>query len=134
METKFYESLYNFDSLIKLILDTFVHHDQLHILPGSPLGRDTMSMTYMRLCAVIEEISILNSFCKDDAKLKAIMSHLKPFVGYATQYEKGFNEMRNSAYAHFNRDKNKNFRPFWTTIGKIAVPVVRENCDLSVEI
>ena len=122
METKFYESLYNFDSLIKLILDAFDHHDSLRIEPGSALGRDTMSMTYVRLCAIIEEINSLNSCCRYDEKLKLLMTHLRPFISYAKQYEKGFIEMRNSAYAHFNRDKNGNFRPFWTTIDEIDVP------------
>lgn len=122
METRFYESLYNFDSLIRLILDAFNHHDSLQIQPGSALARDTMSMTYLRLCGILEEIRKLNSFCKDDQKLKLLMSHLKPLIDYAKQYEDGFTEMRNSAYAHFNRDKNGNFRPFWTTIAEINVP------------
>lgn len=122
METKFFESLYNFDLLVILTLETLNHHEQLNLLSHSPLSRDTMSMTYLRLCAMMEEMQVINSFCKHDSKLRAIMTHLKPFIDYVKQYEKGFSEMRNSAYAHFNRDKNGKFRPFWTTIDKINVP------------
>jgi len=83
---------------------------------------------YIKICSILDELDILNSYAKNDEFLKGTLYVVAPAIRAIKTYT-GFRKTRNSIYAHFNRDKRKKFYPFWKVFRDAKIPFSKSELD-----
>ena len=83
---------------------------------------------YIQVCSFLEEYEILNRLSQNDEVLKDTLYVCAPVIRNLKKY-KGLKKMRNLMLAHFNRDKLKNFKPWWNELKGLRKPIHKEDID-----
>ncbi len=77
---------------------------------------------YIRICSFLEEYEILNRLAKNNEDLKDTLYVCAPIVRNLEKY-KGLRKMKNLMLAHFNRDKQQKFKPWWEELKGFRKPL-----------
>ena len=85
---------------------------KLKIPSTNLISVDITRLNYIKICSILDELTILNKYAKDDNYLKDTLYIIAPLSRALKKYT-GFRKGRNSIYAHFNRNKKNEFYPFW---------------------
>lgn len=93
----------------------------LNISKDSPLYADLLRYRYIQLCTILDEFEILNGLAKNDEYLKETLYVISPVTRALSQFT-GIKRARNYMLAHFNRDKKKNFHPWWIALKNLKLP------------
>jgi hypothetical protein len=93
----------------------------LDLTSDSIIYRDTIRYRYIQLCSILDEIEILHSLAKNDDYLRDTLYTISPIIKSLNQYT-GLKRARNSMFAHFNRDKKKQFYPWWIVLKDLKLP------------
>lgn len=83
---------------------------------------------YIQVCSFLEECEILNRLSHNDDVLKDTLYVCAPVIRNLKKY-KGLKKMRNLMLAHVNRDKLKNFKPWWNELKGLRKPIHKEDID-----
>lgn len=116
------QCIYNINNRVSNIQDVKLHRRTLNLRAGDPVEADLMFFSIVKICSILDEMKILNVICKDDNYLKNCFYCIAPLTRYIKQYEKGFEIVRNGMVAHFNRDKQKKFKPAGSSLNGLIVP------------
>jgi len=126
---KILECIYNIDCRVLNIRSVTPYYRPDDFKSVHPVHVDIMFYSIVKICSVIDELTILNRLCKNDLYLRDVFYCLKPVNDYILQYEKGFQLIRNNVVAHFQRDKAGNFKPTQLTLQTLNIP--RDNGEWS---
>jgi hypothetical protein len=88
---------------------------------SSPIYGDMIRYSYIQLCSILDEFIILNNLAKDDEYLRDTLYVVSPALKAINKYN-GIRKARNIMLAHFNRDKNANFNPWWIAMKDLKLP------------
>lgn len=83
---------------------------------------------YIQVCSFLEEYEILNRLSQNDEDLRNTLYVCAPIVRNLKKY-KGLKKMRNLMLAHVNRDKLKNFEPWWEELKGLRKPIHKEDIN-----
>jgi len=83
---------------------------------------------YIQVCSFLEEYEILNRLSKNNNDLRDTLYVCAPIVRNLKKY-KGLKKMRNLMLAHVNRDKLKNFKPWWNELKGLRKPIHKEDIN-----
>ena len=101
---------------------------ELKIPSESVIHADSIRYSYIQLCTILDELKILSSFAKNNLYLRDTLYVISPAVRAIKKFN-GIRTARNYMLAHFNRDKQKNFYPWWIALKEMKLP--RTKGDLS---
>ena len=88
---------------------------------SSVIYGDMIRYSYIQLCSILDEIVVLNRLGKDNEYLKDTLYIISPVTRAINQYS-GIRKARNFMLAHFNRDKKRNFHPWWKALKGLKLP------------
>lgn len=83
---------------------------------------------FIQVCSLLEEFEILNRLSQKDNVLKDTLYVCAPVIRKLKKYN-GLRSMRNLMLAHFNRDKLKNFKPWWNELKGLRKPLHQQDID-----
>jgi hypothetical protein len=83
---------------------------------------------FIQVCSFLEECEILNRLSQNDEVLRDTLYVCAPVIRNLNKY-KGLRKMRNLMLAHVNRDKLKNFKPWWNELKGLRKPVHKEDIN-----
>lgn len=83
---------------------------------------------YIQVCSFLEEYEILNRLSQNDEVLRDTLYVCAPVIRNLKKY-KGLKKMRNLMLAHINRDKLKNFKPWWNELKGLRKPIHKEDIN-----
>lgn len=83
---------------------------------------------YIQVCSFLEEYEILNRLSQNDDVLKDTLYVCAPVIRNLKKF-KGLKKMRNLMLAHVNRDKLKNFKPWWNELKGLRKPIHKEDIE-----
>lgn len=83
---------------------------------------------FIQVCSFLEEYEILNRLSQDDEVLRDTLYVCAPVIRNLNKY-KGLKKMRNLMLAHVNRDKLKNFKPWWNELKGLRKPIHKEDIN-----
>jgi hypothetical protein len=124
------QCIYNINTIVSNIQSVNVHIEELKLKPDTYCHDDLTRYSYLKICAFLDEMDILNSFSKDDNSVLDIMYSIKPFMQIVSKYKTGFKQTRNSMLAHLNRDTCGNFVPAWKKFNSLKLPRDIEEMNL----
>lgn len=122
MDQRFVESMEIIDTVVQILQRSKQHTQELKLKSGTQVAADVMFITHIRICIVLDELRRLNGLCKDIPGLQDVFSRIAPFYKYARKYEKGFESVRNSMVAHYNRNKAGKYVSFTEKLHVFDVP------------
>lgn len=83
---------------------------------------------FIQICSLLEEFEILNRLSQNDEVLKDTLYVCAPVIRNMKKY-KGLKKMRNLMLAHVNRDKLKNFKPWWDELKGLRKPIHKDDIN-----
>ena len=83
---------------------------------------------YLSICSILEELITLNTLAKEDEYLKETIYLYTPAYRAIKKY-KGIKTLRNKLVAHFNRNENKTFKPYWENMMELNIPITNKEMD-----
>jgi hypothetical protein len=119
---KVQECILNIDLICRNIYQSYEEVMGLNLTSESTIYRDTIRYRYIQLCSILDEIEILHGLAKDDNYLKDTLYIISPIIKALNQYS-GLKRARNYMFAHYNRDKKKQFYPWWLALKDLKLPV-----------
>ncbi len=85
------------------------------------LTKTVIKYNYILVCSFIEELDVINSYCKENVLIKDVMWSISPLVRAIKNYD-GIKKGRNAFFAHYNRDKSNAFYPWWRSLYGVKLP------------
>lgn len=83
---------------------------------------------FIQVCSFFEELEILNRLSQNDDSLKDTLYVCAPVIRNLKKY-KGLKKMRNLMLAHVNRDRLKNFKPWWNELKGLRTPIHKDDIN-----
>ncbi len=118
---KIQECLLNIDMICRSMYLSYEETLGLKIGADSAMYADLHRYRYIQLCTILDEIEILNRIAKSDSYLMDTLYVISPVTRALGQFP-GIKRARNSMFAHFNRDKKRNFHPWWIALRGLRLP------------
>ncbi|WP_409415774.1 hypothetical protein [Flavobacterium sp. PS2] len=118
---KIQECLLNIDMLCRSMYLSQEESVDLKIPINSNIYADLIRYSYIKLCTILDEFEILNGIAKNDEYLRDTLYIISPVMKALRQYT-GIKRARNYMLAHFNRDKKRNFLPWWIAMKNLKLP------------
>lgn len=115
------ECVLNIDMLCRSMYLSYIDIKKFKIPLSSAIYGDMISYSYIQLCSILDEFVILNGIAKNDEYLKETLYVVSPALKALNKYN-GLRKARNTILAHFNRDKNNNFQPWWISMKNLNLP------------
>jgi hypothetical protein len=118
---KISECVFNIDVLYREL------EENLRLFHKMKLGLDhqhhsvLLRYNYIQICSILDELDILNGIAKTDNYLRDTLYVLSPAIKKVKRFT-GLRRARNSFLAHFNRDKKKQFSPWWKSLKGLRLP------------
>lgn len=108
----------------------FDYQDTKNIQPSNKnyLIAKVSKYGFIQVCSFLEEYEILNRLSQDDKVLRDTLYVCAPVIRNLNKY-KGLKKMRNLMLAHVNRDKLKNFKPWWNELKGLRKPIHKDDID-----
>jgi len=120
-KNKIYECVFNIDVLSRELEENLKAFHRLKLGLDHPHHSALLRYNYIQICSILDEIDILNSQSKDDDYLKDTFYVLSPAIRKLKKFD-GLKRIRNTSLAHFNRDKNMQFSPWWKSMKDVRIP------------
>lgn len=118
---KIQECLLNIDMICRSMYLSQEESIDLKIPRNSTIYADLLRYSYIQLCTILDEFEILNGLAKNDEYLQDTLYVISPVMRALRQYT-GIKRARNYMLAHFNRDKKRNFSPWWIAMKNLKLP------------
>ncbi len=118
---KLQECLLNIDMTCRCLYAANIERIKFKIPKGSVIFMDSIRYSYIQLCTIQDELKILNGIAKNDEYLKNTLYIISPASRALNKYT-GIRKARNVMFAHFNRDRNNNFTPWWKELIGLKLP------------
>lgn len=118
---KIQECIMNIDMMCRSMYLSYVDTIKLKIPKKSVIYADMVRYSYIRLCSILNELSILNRLAKTNDYLKDTLYVASPATRALNKYT-GIRKARNFLLAHYNRDKSGNFFPWWKALKNLKLP------------
>lgn len=83
---------------------------------------------FIQVCSFLEEYEVLNRLSRNDKVLSDTLYVCGPVIRNLNKF-KGLRKMRNLMLAHVNRDKFKNFKPWWNELKGLRKPTHKEDIE-----
>ena len=85
------------------------------------ISHQMMRLSFIQNCIIIQEWQRLEKLSKNDKKLMNTMRIASPLIKEIRRWT-GIINFRNSVLAHFGRDKNGKFIPYWRSLHSLKYP------------
>jgi hypothetical protein len=118
---KLQECILNIDMTCRCLYAANIERIKFKIPKGSVIFMDSIRYSYIQLCTIQDELKILNRIAKNDEYLKNTLYIISPASRALNKYT-GIRKARNVMFAHFNRDRNNNFTPWWKELIGLKLP------------
>lgn len=121
MDKKIIEAVLNIDWISIEIMNRFKDLQSYKIPRNSDLTKTVLNYNFIQICSLFDEIEIINSYSKSNESIRDIMWCISPLLKEIKAFT-GIRKARNSIFAHYNRDRNNNFKPWWRALKEVHVP------------
>lgn len=115
------ECILNVDLICKNMYLTHKDIKKYNLSSESHILGDIIKYQYIQLCCIKDEINILHRIAKNDIYLRDTLYVISPALRSLKKYN-GIRKARNQMLAHYNRDENKTFKPWWTSLKGLKIP------------
>ena len=115
------ECILNIDMTCRSLYAANIERIKFKIPKSSVIFMDSIRYSYIQLCTIQDELKILNGLAKNDEYLKNTLYIISPAARALNKYT-GIRKARNVMFAHFNRDRNDNFTPWWKELIGLKLP------------
>jgi hypothetical protein len=122
---KIQECILNIDMVCRNIYLSYEESVGLKLSRESTIWADLLKYRYIQLCTILDEIEILHSLANEDSYLKDTLYVISPVTKALSQFN-GIKRARNFMFAHYNRDKKKQFYPWWISMRNLKVPQTQQ--------
>lgn len=113
VDKKIIESVFNIDMVTREISVLKKDTREIGLSRKTKVYTALQSYIFIQYCIILDELQLLEGLAKDNIQLKSILEALSPITRKLKKY-RIIREMRNSVHAHLNRDKKKEFSPYWS--------------------
>lgn len=120
-DEKILQCILNIDMTVRHLFLSIEDLKELKIPQKSHVFTDMIQYSYIRICTVLEEISILHGLAKDNIFLQETLYCAQPAIKGINKYT-GLKRARNLMLAHLNRDMKKRFTPWWDELITFKLP------------
>ncbi len=121
---KIQECILNIDMTCRSMYAANIERIKLNIPKDSVIFMDSIRYAYIQLCTIQDELNILNRIAKNNNYLRDTLYIISPASRALNKYT-GIRKARNFMFAHFNRDKKKNFSPWWKELKGLKLPRIK---------
>jgi len=118
---KIQECIFNIDMVCRSMYLSYEEIGSLKLSPKSAIYGDVLRYRYIQLCTILDEFEILHGIAKNDPYLRDTLFVISPVTKALSKYN-GIKRARNTMLAHFNRDKKKQFNPWWIALRGLNLP------------
>ena len=128
---KIVECIFNIDMISRHMSLTIFENIKAGFKPGSVIHGNMISYFTIQICTILDELDIIHSYAKKDEYLQDTLNIISPITRALKKFT-GFRKARNIILAHYNRDKQGNFSPWWNVMKELKLPRGAENKDINV--
>ncbi len=128
-DSKIIECIFNIDMICRGMYQSYEDCQFLEIRKDTVLYSDLLRYRYLQICMILDEFELLTRLAKDNEYLKDTLYIVSPITKVLNKYT-GIRKARNSIFAHFNRDKKRNFKPWWIALKDSNLPRSPQEIDL----
>jgi hypothetical protein len=121
MNRKLLESILNIDMITDELMNSVRDIYKYKISHEHQITKSILKYNYILVCSFLDELDIVNSFSKENDLIKDIMWSISPLRRAINEYN-GIKKGRNAYFAHYNRDQNNNFYPWWRSLHGVKLP------------
>jgi len=118
---KITECVFNIDVLYRELEENLMRFHKMKLGLDHPHHAAVLRYNYIQVCSILDELDILHGEAKSDNYLKDTLYVLSPALKKLKQFN-GLKRARNTFLAHFNRDKKKQFYPWWKSLKGLRLP------------
>ena len=118
---KIYECVFNMDVLYRELEENLKAFHKLKLGLDHPHHAALLRYNYIQICSILDELEILNNAAKTDDYLRDTLYVLSPAIKKVKRFT-GLKRVRNTLLAHLNRDKKKQFYPWWKSLKGLRLP------------
>ncbi|MCD9019143.1 hypothetical protein [Parachryseolinea silvisoli] len=118
---KIQQCILNIDMVARHLFFSVEGMKELKVPLQSQVFTDVIQYSYIRICTILDEVTILNGLAKGDIFLQDTLYCMKPALKGINEY-KGLRKARNLLLAHYNRDQKNVFTPWWTELADFKLP------------
>ena len=116
------ESIFIIDWLSTYLNDTvqISNREELHKKDNYVI-RELFRLSFIRTCIILQEWKNLESLSKENKKLRNTLRITSPFIRELKNWT-GLHKYRSTVLAHFGRDKEGEFIPYWRALKGLKYP------------
>jgi hypothetical protein len=120
-KVKIQECIFNIDVLYRELEENLKTFHKMKLGLDHPHHAALLRYNYIQICSILDELDILHSEAKSDEYLRDTLYVLSPAIKKVKRFT-GLKRARNTFLAHFNRDKKKQFSPWWKSMKGLRIP------------
>lgn len=118
---KISECVFNIDVLYRELEENLRRFHQMKLGLDHPHHSALLRYNYIQFCSMLDELEILHGIAKMDDYLRDTLYVLSPAIKKVKRFT-GLKRARNTFLAHLNRDKKKQFYPWWESLKGLRLP------------